>query len=121
MKIKLLFSLFFLFIFINKITFSQCCGAGSPVAGDADQKGMRKKSWKVFLFYKYSFSDSYYKGENKLNLPSTAGLIKSSDFNYSEFNAIYGITNKLSVHANIGYYLNKSADYKNNIFKILIQ
>jgi len=118
MKIRYCFILFLLTGLTQQSLYSQCCGAGSPVAGDADQKGMRKKSWKIFGFYKHSFSDTYYKGSEKIKLPDAAGVIKTSNYNYVELNAIYGITNRLSVHGNTGYYTNKSVNYGNNIIGV---
>lgn len=112
MKIKSFLILLFFTIFITKTSFSQCCGAGNPVAGDADQKGMRKKAVKVFLFYKHSLSNTYYEGNKKAPTPNYAGVTKTSDYNYMEINLLYGITNKLSIHGNTGYFFNKSIDFK---------
>lgn len=112
MKLITCFFIFSLFIFQSAI--AQCCGAGNPVVGDAEQRNAEKNMLKAFLIHKYSYSDTYFDGSEKLNIDKPIGMLKLSDYNYSEINFIYGVTEKLSVQTALGYFWNKSMDYQNN-------
>jgi len=92
---------------------AQCCGAGSPVSGDAEQRTIAQHALKTFVIHKYSYSDTYYDGSTKLDIVKPIGMLKTSEFNYSELNLIYGLTSKMSVQTALGYFWNKTMDYQN--------
>ncbi len=106
-KIKLytLVILSIAFFTINRAN-AQCCGAGNPVSGFGNVSGLPFKTLLIGSNYKYSYSDQYYSGSDKTDISPD-----KSYYNFVGVNMAYGITNRLSVRADIGYFINKSKIY----------
>lgn len=97
-------------------SYSQCCAAGNPSGSDISQEGLGKNFLKVNLLYKYSLSKDYFHLNKKYPLP----YIEKSNFNYSNISVAYGLSQKLSINTEIGYFINKSQELKINNENILI-
>jgi hypothetical protein len=83
---------------------AQCCSPGNPAAGAASVGTIEKKSLRLTTFYRHSFSDTYYiDGNSKAEWQGA-----KANFNYIGEIITYGITKKLTVETEIGYFLNKS-------------
>ncbi|MFA6949523.1 MAG: hypothetical protein WCQ70_02450 [Lentimicrobiaceae bacterium] len=87
---------------------AQCCSAGNPAGYDMNFANSGKNKFNMGLDYRYSLSNALYQGSKKINV----GYFDKSDFNYMEFSLGYNITNKWSVKAQTGYFLNKSEYYR---------
>ncbi len=86
---------------------AQCCAAGNPVSsGDGIGEGGKKKLT-LSLSHKYSYSDTYYEG----NQLSSYSYIEDSHFNFSSLNARYGLTEKLAIYAELGYFIDKAQSF----------
>ena len=113
---KLLFYLIFtiLSIFSQTESFSQCCAAGNPSSTNCSLTDGGKNILNVSVTHFYSMSDSYYNGikyeSDKQFLPS---VIQKSYFNFSSMALTYGLTNKIRLSADIGYFENKSQMFTN--------
>lgn len=81
--------------------YSQCCAAGNPSGSDISQEGLGKNFLKVNLLYKHSLSKDYFHLNKKYPLP----YIEKSNFNYSNISVAYGLSQKLSINTEIGYFL----------------
>ncbi|MFI5221475.1 MAG: hypothetical protein ACHQK8_04045 [Bacteroidia bacterium] len=103
MRYLILLSFSFL---ISKSTFSQgCCsgGSGSPIAGGASQGVLLKGQVELGANYQYANSDKFYSGDK-----DTASLLKSLSSNYLYLRIGYGITEKLSLSIEGGYFFDKT-------------
>lgn len=82
---------------------AQCCAAGNPISADGSPGGSGKKVFEVSLLYQHSYSSIYYEGGHK----SDYKYIDYSYFDFSSLRVSYGITNRLKVRAEIGYFFSK--------------
>ncbi|MBI9034000.1 MAG: transporter [Bacteroidales bacterium] len=86
---------------------AQCCSAGNPVDSDVNSGLLGKKTLVVGVSYKQSYSDTYYEGSSK----SDYVYFKNSGFQFSSLNLSYGITPRLTVKAEMGYFFAKSQTF----------
>lgn len=105
-------------IFILKIVFisycsAQCCSVGIPTGGTTNLGILSEKTIRANLYYRFSKSDDYYNGDIKI--PN--GLVKNGKFEFIGYNIGYGISNRLLIEAEGGYFLNKSQEYEIDIIK----
>lgn len=106
-KIKLYISAIISIAFFTISTVNaQCCGAGNPVSGFGNVSGLPYKTLLIGTNYKYSYSDQYYSGSDKEDISPD-----KSYYNFIGLDMAYGITNRLSVRADIGYFINKVKNY----------
>jgi hypothetical protein len=86
--------------------FAQCCSAGNPYFY-GEQANMGHRQLLVLAGYKYSTSDTYYNGSE----PISIDFVDKAWFNYLNLQMIYGITSRLSVQTELGYFINKTENY----------
>lgn len=96
----------FLSIIINTNTIAQCCSAGNPFFY-GEQSSLGKKELQFLIGYKYGTSTKYYDGSD----PVSIDFVEKAFFNYINFQTQYGITHRLSLQADIGYFINKTEYY----------
>jgi len=87
---------------------AQCCAAGNPISADGSAGGTGKKMLEVSLFYQHSYSSVYYQGHQKTDYK----YIDYSFFDFSSLRVSYGITNRLKVRAEIGYFFSKAQTFE---------
>lgn len=102
--LMLLFSLFY-----NNETYAQCCSMGSPSANSSSVGVLNKNSLRVNLFYRHNFLDTYFEGSKVSNQKS---FLTNSSYNYSGLIVGFGITNRLTVEFEKGYFINKTQNFK---------
>lgn len=85
------------------VIISQCCSPGNPVGGTSNVGTAPQGTLRAATFYRHSYSDTYYNGSEKAELQGT-----TANFNYLGFLGAYGITPRLTVETELGYYLNKT-------------
>jgi hypothetical protein len=85
---------------------AQCCSAGNPYFY-SEQANMGHKELQAVAGYKYSTSDTYYAGSEKIDIND----IKKAWFNYLNLQLVYGLTQRLSIQTDLGYFINKSEEY----------
>jgi len=91
-------------LFQYSISNAQCCAAGNPISGDGSASGTSKNIMELSLLFQHSYSDTYYDGTQKTDY-------KYIDFSYFDFlslNVAFGITNRLKVSAELGYFFRKT-------------
>ena len=99
---------FFLFfcsalLFMQSGASAQCCSAGAPSNANCSLSDGGKDVLRISLSHAYSYSDKYYNGATKLSKTYI-----DSYFNYSSLNLSYGLTNKLQLIGDLGYFFNKA-------------
>lgn len=85
---------------------AQCCSAGNPYFY-SEQANMGRKELQAVAGYKYSTSDTYFSGSDQIDIND----IQKAWFNYLNLQLVYGLTQRLSIQTDLGYFINKSEDY----------
>lgn len=100
---------FVLGILVSDYTFSQgCCsgGSGSPIAGGVSAGVLQEGQMELGLNYQYSNSNKLYSGGKLDTLSSNKIDNLSSNYLYAKI--AYGITKKLTLSIETGYYLDRT-------------
>lgn len=105
MSTKITVLLIILFLFHENLS-GQCCSAGNPYFY-GEQTSTGKKELQFITGYKFSTSTQYYDGHKRASIE----FIDKAFFNYLNLQAQYGITHRLSLRADIGYFINKTESY----------
>lgn len=90
---------------------AQCFSStGNPIGGNANMGAVNKNMLRVSAFYKHSYSGKYFYGDA---LAGDKGHVTAKDavYNYTNMFLGYGITNKLTLEASTGYYINKTKNF----------
>jgi hypothetical protein len=99
--------------FCTENTKAQCFASpGNPVGGAENMGVMSKNYLRIMSFYRYHQADKYYKKDAPYK-----GMMETVDkafFNYCGFIVGYGITDRLSMETEMGYFLNKTQIYLSN-------
>lgn len=98
----------------SKIVFSQCCSTGSPVGATVYVGVLAKNNLRLATYYRNSYSNTYYQGSSKTdeNVP-----LRFSYYNFAGLALGYGITKRLTVEVDFGYFFNKTQEFKYIDFK----
>jgi hypothetical protein len=81
---------------------AQCCSPGNPVSGSAYVGILPPKTLRTITYYRHSFSDTYYEGSKVSDYQGT-----HSGYDFFGEVLSYGIIKKLTVEAELGYYIYK--------------
>ena len=111
-KITLL-SFLSILLFSNNNASAQCCSAGSPVGATVNVGVLDKGMLRVSAFYRHNSLDNYFTGTEKNNTYS--GKISTTNFNYTNLNVAYGLTHRVSIEVDAGYFLNKTQILKDPV------
>lgn len=109
--ISLIFSL------LSSSAIGQCCTAGSPVGGDGSNDGLGKKDLRIYAAYRHSMSKDYFHNDSKIDLP----YFDKSYFDYSNLSLTYGLFKNISIHSELGYFIDKTQLVNINNVKDTIQ
>lgn len=85
----------------------QCLSSVNPVGGSDNLLALEKNSLRVITFYKFGGGNQYFEGAGH----STFNLIDRAYYNYISTVFGYGISNKLTIELESGYFINKTQDY----------
>ena len=104
----LLFAL--ILLFSPQIIDAQCCSTGSPVGASVYVGVLGKNYLRVITFYRHSNSDKYFEADSRAdNNP-----FQSANYNFAGITLGYGLTRRLTVEIDFGYFLNKTQVFLNN-------
>lgn len=107
----LLFSL----MFVHADSYGQCCGAGNPISTAQGDAVMKKNQMQIMLGYRHSASDKYFEGSHSTSV-DFPGIIDHTGYDFLDLGVSYGVTKRLTVGAMIGYFIDKTEDYKSDMF-----
>lgn len=85
----------------------QCLSSVNPVGGTDNLLVLEKKSLRIISFYRYGQGNRYFEGTEH----SAYNLINKAYYNYLSTIIGYGLTNKLSIELETGYFFNKTQKY----------
>lgn len=106
MNIKRINSLL-LIAFLPVLLQAQCLSSVNPVGGTNNLLVLEKNSLRVISFYKYGQGTRYFEGNN----PSDFDLISKAHYNYLSTSLGYGLTRKMTLELEAGYFFNKTQQY----------
>ncbi len=86
---------------------SQCLSSVNPVGGTDNLLVLEKNTLRVISFYKLGQGNKYYEGTRRSDFEGT----DRAYYNYLSAIVGYGITNKLTMEIESGYFINKTQDY----------
>ncbi len=113
---NLFFIILFLLLFVfasNKDLNAQCFASpGNPIAGSANVGILQPRITRAVAFYRYSFSNQYYRG-SKPDAYNYPAAVSNANYNYVGFNVGRGITKKFTLELEAGYFINKTQRYRN--------
>ena len=85
----------------------QCLSSVNPVGGTDNLLVLEKNSLRVITYYKFGQGNQYFEGSDR----SDFNLIDKAYYNYLSTIVGYGLTNKLTLELESGYFLNKTQKY----------
>ena len=102
-------SFFLLILFLPERMASQCCSTGSPVGASVYVGVLNKYHLRAITYYRYNYSDTYYQDDRKTteDVP-----LQYSNYNFIGIALAYGITRRLTVETDAGYFINKTQVFK---------
>jgi hypothetical protein len=92
------------------IIYPQCCSVGIPTGGTTNVGIIPEGNLRFNLFYRYSYSNSYYEGSNEVG----EGLVEGQ-YHFTGLMMGYGITNDLMIETEIGYFPSKEQMFKDSV------
>jgi hypothetical protein len=96
---------FLLFFIFTGAAYPQCCSTGSPVGASVYVGVLGKNSLRLIAYYRHNYSDTYYEGTSKT---SENNQLSHSSYNFTGFTVGYGITKRLTLEADFGYFIDKT-------------
>ncbi len=106
---KLLVSITFLILLTNKVDAQCFASSGNPVGGTENMGVMGKNSFRTALFYRHAYSGTYFKGDQPYD--GIEAILKDATYNYAGLLTAYGLSEKLTLEAEAGYFINKTQEY----------
>nr|MBA3899654.1 hypothetical protein [Bacteroidota bacterium] len=86
---------------------AQCCSPGTPIAGSANIGILDKNKFRLIGFYRHSYSDRYFEGHRR----SDYSFVSNAGFDFSGLILGYGLTEKMTLEAEAGYFFRKYQTY----------
>lgn len=98
-----------LFLLLLQPIFSgaQCLSSINPVGGTDNLLVLEKNSIRIISFYRYGQGNRYFEGTEH----AAYNLISKAYYNYLSTIVGYGLTNKLTLELETGYFFNKTQKY----------
>jgi hypothetical protein len=101
--------LFALLILFPTGIFAQCCSSGSPAGASTFVGLLNKKDLRVIAFYRNNYSDTYFQGTSKDNTPT---FLKNTALKFAGLTLGYGLTKRVTVEYEMGYFISKVQRYE---------
>ena len=86
---------------------AQCLTSVNPVGGSNNLLALDRNTLRVISFYRFNYGNRYFEGD-KL---SDFDLIRSANYNYAGTIAGFGLTEKITLESELGYFINKTQNY----------
>ena len=104
----LYFSVFFLF---PSFIYAQCCSTGSPAGASTYIGILKKQNLRITGFYRYSYFDTYYRESSPDN---SFKILKNTFYNFTGTSVAFGLTHKVTIENEAGFFINKTQVYNTN-------
>lgn len=104
------------FLLPDYSSFAQCCSTGSPVGASVYVGVLGKNYLRGITYYRHGFSDTYYEGDSKT---TENNQLANSSFNFAGAAVAYGVTKRLTIELEAGYYFNKTQTFKTIDYQVM--
>ncbi len=104
---RYIFTILFTVVVFTENTSAQCLSSANPVGGSENLLVLEKRSVRLISFYRFNYGDQYFEGSEC----SDFDLISNANYNFVGSIIGYGLLNKLTLEAELGYYINKTYNY----------
>ncbi|MFO7616818.1 MAG: hypothetical protein R6V75_06170 [Bacteroidales bacterium] len=95
-------------VVLPQIVRGQCfSSAGTPVGGSENMGVLQKGTFTLTGYYRHHLSDCFYEGSRR----SDVGVIRDARYNYVGSLIAYGVTDRFTTEAELGYFINKTKNY----------
>ncbi len=84
--------------------FAQCCTPGNPIGGAVNPGVSQTGIWQLFVGYRYGYSGEYFEESQ----PIEAYFVASGAFQHLSLAMTYGLSERLTLEAESGYFLAKT-------------
>jgi hypothetical protein len=106
MSLRLVFVLVIL-LSASQDSLAQCCSAGNPDFY-SNQANLGHKELQVIAGFQNSLSDQYFSKEKKVDID----FIDKAKFNFLSLQFVYGLSQRITIKTDLGYFLDRSEQYK---------
>jgi hypothetical protein len=87
---------------------AQCfVSPGNPIAGSSNVGVLQKNTWRLATLYKHQRMGDYFDGNQNIG----RGIISSANYNFISTGLTYGLSSRISLEAEAGYFINKTWHY----------
>ncbi|MBS1636511.1 MAG: hypothetical protein JST26_11400 [Bacteroidetes bacterium] len=87
--------------------FAQCCGGCNPIGGNTNQGTLPKYMLQINTYEKHGYSAGYMQNDHA----SDFQFVKNATSNFVGLSLGYGLTRRLTVEAEGGYYINRTQNF----------
>ncbi len=96
---------------------AQCCSPGNPLGGYGNNGTLTKNTFKLYSQYKYSYSGRYKQGDQPYegDTKSFQRSVKDANYNFLGLGAAWGISERLTLEVETGYFINKTQYHQEGI------
>lgn len=100
--------LFFVLLVLSQMVNAQCCSMGNPTGGQEQQSVLPAKHLRIYSFYKHGYNDTYFRENIRL---INYGTFSHSLYDFAGLQLAYGLTHRLTLEHETGYFLQKQLRY----------
>jgi len=104
---RFIFTILLTVVVFTENTSAQCLSSANPVGGSENLLVLEKRSVRLISFYRFNYGNQYFEGSER----SDFDLIGDANYNFVGSIIGYGLLNKLTLEAELGYYINKTYNY----------
>ena len=97
----------------NFQTVAQCCSAGNP-SSDGGSLALPKNALSLSASFTHSYSDIYFEGNQRVD----SNYFDNVKFDFGLFAINYGLTDKIQISTEIGYFIDKSSQRMAGLYNI---
>ncbi|MBN2272918.1 MAG: hypothetical protein JXR41_11960 [Bacteroidales bacterium] len=99
--------IFLLCVAFGAMADAQCLSSVNPVGGTENLLVLEKNALRIISFYKYGQGKHYFEKDSR----SDFSLIRKAQYNYLSGIIGYGLSHRITLETEFGYYINKSQHY----------
>jgi len=107
-----------LLVLQQTVTFAQCCSMGNPLAGLTYSGNTGKGQFQLNVYFKHGFNETYFRKNVRL---INYGLYSYSAYDFAGLAFSYGISNRISIEHETGYYIRKEIHFNEPELEALVR
>ena len=88
--------------------FAQCCSMGNPQTAQSASGLLPKNNLRIHAFYKHGYNETYFRENIRL---INYGMFSHSSYDFTGLALSYGITDKITISHEAGYFIQKQLRY----------